>query len=68
VISPMSLNSWKPCAERFTRACATLQLTDNTDPFTEIVVAKIVEQARTGENDPERLYIEALDELKRRAS
>jgi hypothetical protein len=52
----------------FHKACETLQITDNADPFKEIIAAKIVEQARTGESDPERLYNEALDELKRKAS
>jgi hypothetical protein len=52
----------------FHKACETLEITDSADPFTEIIAAKIMEQGKTGETDPERLYREALDELKRKAS
>jgi hypothetical protein len=48
----------------FHRVCDILQLKcDAGDPTTEIVVMKIVELAKTGELDPERLCIGVLAEL-----
>jgi hypothetical protein len=48
----------------FKRVCDTLQLDcDADDPMTEIVVSRIVELAKAGEHDPERLCIGLLAEL-----
>jgi hypothetical protein len=48
----------------FRRVCDVLQLNGNTeDPLTELVVLKIVELAKAGELDPERLCIDVLAEL-----
>jgi hypothetical protein len=48
----------------FHRVCGILQLKgDLDDPMTEIVVTKIVELAKTGELDPERLCIAVLADL-----
>jgi hypothetical protein len=53
----------------FHKACAILQLSDEDDAFTELVAEKIIEVAKTGESDPERLCTQALDGLsERRAS
>jgi hypothetical protein len=54
----------------FHRACKALQLSDRDDAFTDIVATRIVELAKTGERDPDRLcgqVLEALSE-KRAAS
>jgi hypothetical protein len=40
-----------------------LQLTDRADPITELVARKIIEFARAGENDPERLCQRTVDAL-----
>jgi hypothetical protein len=48
----------------FYRVCDVLQLDGDThDPLTELVVMKIVELARGGELDPERMCIDVLAEL-----
>ena len=47
----------------FHKACAILQLSDEDDAFTELVAEKIIEVAKTGESDPERLCSRALDGL-----
>ena len=47
----------------FHKACAVLQLSDEDDAFTELVAEKIIEVVKTGERDPERLCIQALDRL-----
>jgi hypothetical protein len=48
----------------FHRVCEILQLNaDADDPMTEIVVMKIVELAKAGELDPERLCIAVLANL-----
>jgi hypothetical protein len=48
----------------FYRVCDILQLECNAgDPMTEIVVMKIVELAKAGELDPERLCIGVIAEL-----
>jgi hypothetical protein len=48
----------------FYRVCDVLQLScDREDPMTEIVVTKIVELAKAGENDPEILCFTVLAEL-----
>jgi hypothetical protein len=48
----------------FHRVCDILQLNcDVDDPTTEIVVMKIVELAKVGELDPERLCIAVLADL-----
>jgi hypothetical protein len=52
----------------FHKVCETLQLGDNDDAFMEIVAAKIIELAKSGEGDSERLCSEVLDGLKRKAS
>jgi hypothetical protein len=47
--------------EAFHRICGILQLNrDADDPITEMVVMKIVELAKAGELDPERLCIAVL--------
>jgi hypothetical protein len=45
----------------FHKACKALQLSDKDDAFTEIVVTRIVELAKTGERDPDRLCSQVLD-------
>jgi hypothetical protein len=47
----------------FRKACETLLLTDKDDAFTEIVAEQIVELAKTGESDPERLCSKVLGAL-----
>jgi hypothetical protein len=48
----------------FDRVCDVLQLNgDREDPVTELVITKIVELAKAGELDPERLCIDVLAEL-----
>jgi hypothetical protein len=48
----------------FHRVCDILQLNcDADDPMTEIVVMKIVELAKAGELDPERLCIAMMADL-----
>jgi hypothetical protein len=45
----------------FHRICDVLQLAcDREDPLTEVVVTKIVELAKTGERDPEKLCFAVL--------
>jgi hypothetical protein len=42
--------------QAFQKACDVLQLkTDSSDPLADLVVTKIIEQAKAGEIDPERL-------------
>jgi hypothetical protein len=40
----------------FEHACRELRLTDRTDRLTDIVANKIIDAARAGETDPDRLY------------
>jgi len=48
----------------FRRVCDVLQLhCDRDDPITELIVTKIVELARGGELDPERLCNDVMAEL-----
>ena len=48
----------------FCRVCDVLNLDCNTDdPMTELVVTKIVELAKAGDLDPERLCIGVLAEI-----
>jgi hypothetical protein len=48
----------------FDRVCDVLRLNGNTeDPLTELVVLRIVELAKAGELDPERLCIGVLAEF-----
>jgi hypothetical protein len=48
----------------FRRVCDLLELEcGRDDPMTELVVMKIVEVAKAGELDPERLSIEVLAKL-----
>jgi hypothetical protein len=50
--------------EAFRRVCEVLQLNGGVeDPITEIIVLKIVELAKAGELDPERLCIDVLVDL-----
>jgi hypothetical protein len=44
-------------------ACEALELQGTSDAFTEIVAAKIVELAKAGEVDPERLCSKVLSSL-----
>jgi hypothetical protein len=47
----------------FHKACEALQLSDKDDVFTNIVATKIIELAKTGERDPDRLCSQVLDAL-----
>jgi hypothetical protein len=47
----------------FDKACAVLGLVDREDPLTESLAKTIVEQARTGERDPDKLCAMALQAL-----
>jgi hypothetical protein len=47
----------------FRKACKALQLSDVDDAFTDIVATRIVEFAKTGERDPDRLCIKYWDGL-----
>jgi hypothetical protein len=47
----------------FHKTCKALQLSDIDDAFTDIVATSIVELAKTGERDPDRLCSQALDAL-----
>jgi hypothetical protein len=42
-----------------------LQLTDREDPITELVARKIIDFARAGEIDPERLCQRTLDAVRK---
>jgi hypothetical protein len=45
-------------------ACSALRLNDRTDPLAEVVAKKIIEHARRGERDPNRLREVVLKEVK----
>jgi hypothetical protein len=48
----------------FYRVCDVLQLScDREDPLTEIVITKIVELAKAGERDPDKLCFAVLADL-----
>jgi hypothetical protein len=47
----------------FHRTCEALQLRGTSDAFTEIVAARIIELAKAGEVDPERLCSTVLSGL-----
>ena len=47
----------------FHKTCGALQLSDKDDVFTEIVAARIVELAKTGERDPDQLCSQVLNAL-----
>jgi hypothetical protein len=48
----------------FHKVCAVLQLDCKPgEPLTDVIVAKIIEHARAGETDPERLCSQVLIEL-----
>jgi hypothetical protein len=47
----------------FHNTCKALRLSDKDDAFTEIVATRIVELAKTGERDPDRLCSQVLDAL-----
>jgi hypothetical protein len=51
--------------DAFDKACAVLGLVDREDSITENLAKMIVEQARTGERDPDRLCALTLEALKR---
>jgi hypothetical protein len=46
------------------RVLAALELADRTDPLTMIVAKKLIELAKAGERDPQRLYELALRAIK----
>ena len=48
----------------YEHALKVLQLSDRTDPITELVARKIIEIAEVGERDPDRLCEQALAALK----
>jgi hypothetical protein len=50
--------------DAFNSALAELNLTDRQDPLAEIVAKKIIEIARGGERDPERLRELALKDIR----
>jgi hypothetical protein len=50
----------------FHRTCEALQLTNTDDALTEIIAERIIELAKTGERDPDRLCSQALDGLSER--
>ena len=50
-------------AQAFRASCQTLGLADRDDPMNEIVARKIIEIAKTGERDLERLCEGALEDL-----
>lgn len=45
----------KAMTTAFEAVCRTLQLVDRDDPLTEIVARRVIDVARTGERDPDRL-------------
>jgi hypothetical protein len=49
----------------FGKACAVLGLVDREDSITDNLAKMIVEQARTGERNPDRLCVLTLEALKR---
>jgi hypothetical protein len=49
--------------EAYEQALTVLQLTDRSDPITELVARKIIEIAEVGETDSNRLCQRALDAL-----
>jgi hypothetical protein len=49
--------------EAYETALRTLGLTDRHDPVTELVATKIIEIARTGERNAERLSARAIEQL-----
>jgi hypothetical protein len=50
-------------SEALTGACRTLGLVDRDDPATRLVAVKIIELARMGERDPQRLEAGAVRAL-----
>jgi hypothetical protein len=50
--------------DAFNSALAELNLTDRQDPLAEIAAKKIIEIARGGERDPERLRELALNDIR----
>ena len=48
----------------FEAVCKSLQLLSRDDPVTQIVARTIIDIARTGEHDPQRMHDLALLELK----
>jgi hypothetical protein len=48
----------------FEAVCKSLQLAKRDDPISQIVARKIVDIARTGERDPQRMHDLVLLELK----
>jgi hypothetical protein len=61
VVDPAHMETMRSA---FRKVCDALQLScDANDPMTEMIVMKIVELARAGELDPDRLCSRALVEL-----
>lgn len=50
-------------ATAFEEALRALKLIDRADPLTNIVAAKIIEVAQTGERDPQRIRERVLQSL-----
>ena len=51
--------------DAFDKACEALGLVDRHDPITENLAKMVVEQARTGERNPEKLCALTLEALSR---
>ena len=49
--------------DAFDKACEALGLRDKADAFAEIVAKTVVEQARAGERDPDKLCMLTLQAL-----
>ena len=50
-------------ATAFDETLRALKLVDRTDPLTDIVATKVIEVARTGERDPQRIRDRVLQAL-----
>jgi hypothetical protein len=60
-MSPVHIEAMRTA---FHKVCAALQLDCKPgDPLTDVIVAKIIQHARAGETDPERLCSQVLSEL-----
>jgi len=55
----------KAMMDAFDKACVVLRLVDRDDYITESLAKMIVEQARSGERNPDRLCALTLEALKR---
>jgi hypothetical protein len=64
VIDPAHIEAMRSA---FYKVCAVLQLDGKSgDAMTDLIVTKIVERAKTGENDSDRLCTQVLLELAER--